>query len=558
MRTIVEFITAVALIAWVGSAMGAELSTNTSGRNTPPGSFEYAGALAFQEDLPVDRVVGTSEFPKLLVIKSIRFESTFGGRSWRVIASLGWLPVKEMTWKIKVELIDGENDVLKHFGDRESVFTTKSVDVNEASMRHAALELSEMTCQGRRHATRFRIHLGLLEEPSGGIDVVGGETDPIEITVLDQKSQKPIVDAVVIVSNVYFQDTNLPYQTIQVTNAQGRCQARLSHRLQKLSINAQRQGFSPITLERHAGPAEPIANLPERHVFEMRRGMSVGGIVQDTEGRGIDSAEVKLIATKEYSPSSRIVYVVRGCVRTDSEGRWEVEGIPFGVERITLGVKHPDYGGENGWSKRISGKALLNAQALKHRNVLAKGLTLAGNVYNDQGRPVERATVMLKQQSYDRIYTITDASGGFRLMCSKDEAAYRGESAVIVEAPGYAPALQPFDLQQQLRPLEYRLDRGRLVTVRVVDSNGQPLGGATLRARPLPEKNLGYIVSLAESERPGIFQVPNMPKNDIRFTVRKWDYFGARDQVMAASEDEVVIPLRQLPPMREINRRRER
>ena len=550
MRTSVEFITAVAMIAWVGSAVSAESGTHTSGRevgsNASPGSFVYEGALAFQEDLPVDRVVGTSKYPELLVVKSIRLENT-AGHAWSVTASVGWLPAKEITWQMKVELLDGNNQVLKNSGDPVSLFTAIPNDVNETSMRHATLKLSWITCRGRRHATRFRIHVKLLTEPSGGIDSVGGEMDPIEITVLDQESQKPMGDAVVIVGDFTYQDTDLPYQTIQVTNAQGRCQTRLPHKPNILLINAQKQGFSPITWENRPG-----SNLPERHVFEMRRGMSAGGIVQDSEGHGIASAEVNLQASTSARPGIILwpemnlqggMVSVSRCVHTDSEGRWKVEGLPFGVERIYLGIKHPDYGGNNGRKRRISGEALLNAQALNHSRVLAKGLTLTGNVYNDQGRPVERATVMLMQQSHDLIYTLTDESGGFRLMCSKDESDYRGASAVVVEAPDYAPALQPFDPQQNLRPLEFRLERGRTISFRVVNLDEQPIGGAEFSAKPLREHPY-YDIRMEDTEKLGIFKVPNMPNNDVRFTIMKRGYVSARDFVAAASEDEVSIHLR--------------
>ncbi len=503
---------------------------------------QFEGKLIFHQDLPVDLVSGMAEHPQLIEVKSIRFEATYGN-AWGVTARVGWLPVKDTSWQLTIEMLDEKGQVLRHSRDEPTILTCKAGAPDETKMLYADLDLDAMQDQGRRHATRFRVCLQPSQEQVSDTDSAGIDTHTLEIAVVDQENKKPIADAAVILSSSSIKGIYRPEKTLYSTNSQGRCNIKLAKgRLSMIQINAQKQGFAIIQKSwSNYGSSilgrVPLVNLPQSHVLEMVRAGSVGGIVQDTEGNPIEAAEVRCSASSEES--SGIIYIRRN-VKTDANGSWRVDGVPFETDRLALSLRHPEYGGDHSGSRRITGQALLNARALKHIEILKKGPTLRGKVINEQGEPVVRATVLMSQRSYSPMYTLTDASGAFQLVYSSDESAYREAPVLIVEAPGYVPVQRTIYIKPKMESLELRLTRGRSVSCRVVDNEGKPVAGALTVVKPLPE-NSRYSIWLKDTDKQGEFKVPNIPKNDIKLSILKSGYIAVRDFVVGPSENEVLI-----------------
>ena len=127
----------------------------------PPARYEFEGELVFSQELPVGLVAGTAEHPRLVEIESIRFEPTYGN-AWAVTARVGWLPVVEASWKLKAELLDAQGHVLRHSRDEEAIFTGTIARASQTTMRYVDLDMDAMHDQGRRHAARFRVRLGVF------------------------------------------------------------------------------------------------------------------------------------------------------------------------------------------------------------------------------------------------------------------------------------------------------------------------------------------------------------------------------------------------------------
>ncbi len=502
--------------------------------------MEYEGRFGLYEPLTVGITAGTPDNPELVRIEWIRFDPVYAN-AWRITARVDWLPVKETTWRLTIELLDAEGNILRHSRDEPTVFTCKAGTPGQTDIRYADLDLDAMMDQGRRHTARFRVHLVPSEER-----VTGENTHTLEIAVVDQDSREPLGNAAVVVSSSYLKETFRRNKALYVTDSQGRCRAKFARDgLTSIGVSAQKQDYCTIAKSwSNSGSwplgRTPIVNLPQRHVLEMVRASALGGIVRDKEGNPIAGAEVHLNAYLE-EPSG--IMTVDCAVRTDANGRWRVDGVFGEAERITLRVRHPDYGGDNGRNRHISRDALMNALAFKHVVTLDKGITITGRVFDNQERPVARATVMLAQQSYNAMYSLTDTSGAFRLACSNEPSDYPEAPAIIVEAPGYAPVQQTITLQPDSKPLEFRLQRGRSVTCRVVDVEGQPVAGAWTVVEPLPG-NRNYSVWLEDTGDRGEFQLPNAPQNDMKLTVGKEGYIAIRDHVVTVSENEIVVTMK--------------
>jgi len=520
-------------LSFVGSAVRV-----ASGAAKAPSEFE--GRLEFYKPLAAGMTAGTSEYPELLRIETVCFYTKYAN-AWGATARVGWLPVKDATWRLSIELLDTEGRILKHSRDEPTVFACKADGVSQTVMRYADLDLDAMHDQGRRHTARFRVRL----EPSEEL-ITGKDTHTLDVAVLDQESREPLADAAVVVRHSYVKEIFRRDKALYVTDSKGRCRITfVRNGLTMIDISAQKEDYCTMrkSWPNYGSSAlgrTQIVNLPQSHVLEMVRATALGGIVQDTDGNAVAGAEVHINVHSE-EPSGTI-YVNRA-VWTDAEGRWRVDGISGETERFTLQIRHHEYGGNNGRNKHISGDALVNARALKHVETLEEGLAITGRVLDDRGQPAAGATVMLAQQSYNAMHVLTDISGAFRLVCSSDPSDYPEAPVIIIEAPGYAPVQQPFALQPDPKPLEFRLQQGRSITCRVVDTKGQPVAGAWTVIEPLPGHR-DYSVWLKDTNDRAEFQIPNVPEDDVKLTVGKPGYITIRDHVLVSSEDEVVVTMK--------------
>ncbi len=507
---------------------------------------QFEGKLAFHHDIPIGLVAGTAEHPQLVEVKSIRFETKYGN-AWGVTARVGWLPVKDTTWQLKIELFDENGHVLSHSLDEATVFTCKAGGPGKTEMLYADMDLDPMQYQKRRHVTRFRISLEPSEEQVRTAQKADLKSHTLEVIIVDQESKAPIVDAAVVVERYYYlQDIYRRDKTLYPTDSQGRCYIKLTKNgLSTIRINAQKEGFCTIqkSWSNYSSSAigrAPLVNLPQQHVLEMVRAGSMGGIVKDIEGKVIEAVEVRFIAHTE-EPSG-IISIYR-TIQTDAKGCWRIDGVPLEPDSLSVGLRHSEYGGDNGRNRRITGEALLNARALKHAEVLKKGLTIKGRVLNEQGQPVPAATAMITSRSFNPMPALTDESGSFQLSCSADTSAYRESTALVIEAPGYAPVWQAIVPKPKFEPFEFRLTNGRSITCRAVDTEGRPIVGAWTVVEPIPE-NSSYSVGLENTDEQGEFQVPNVPKNEVKLTIGKQGYIAVRDVIVGPSEDEIVITMK--------------
>ena len=530
----------------IANAQGMDSSDTELTKSTLQAGYQFEGELIFHQDLSIGIIAGTSEHSKLVEVKSIRFESTYGN-AWGVTARVGWLPVIDATWKLKVELLDEKGRMLRNSRDEAVIFTGKAAKMGRTTIQYVDLDMDPMQDQGRRHAVRFRVCLESVEEQFDVTKTADMKTHTVEVVVVQQANKKPVPYASLILSSLYIRDSYRREQTLYTTDSQGRCQIRLNaEKLYSLSISAQKQGFATMFKSfSNYGSSDvgrlPLVNLPNSHTFEMLSASPVGGIVRDKEGNMIEGAEVRFEAYLD-DPSGRIS--IRRSVRTDANGQWRVEGVPSEVDRISIGLKHPEYGGDHGTNRYMTGEALLNARALKHVETLDKGITVTGQVLDGQGQPIAGATAMLAQRNSMPFFAITDPTGSFRFVCSGDRDTYGDVPTVVVEAPGYAPALKAIDIEPDPEPLEFRLTRGKTIKCRVVDSEGKPIADAWTVVQPLLPDYRDYDVWLEDTDQQGEFEIPNVPDSDINLTVGKQGYITIRDYVLVPSEDEFTIPMK--------------
>jgi hypothetical protein len=222
---------------------------------------------------------------------------------------------------------------------------------------------------------------------------------------------------------------------------------------------------------------------------------------------------------------------------------------------VSLGFKRTDYISDTWATRQIRGEDLSSLRDRMHVTTLTKSLAVSGRVLDDQGRPVPRAAVILapvqhEQFRYEHAWTLSNADGGFRFNCAgndrTDAIGDGGSTGVLVEMPGYVPSLQRVVVEPNLAPLEFRLSRGRPLTVRVVDANDRPIAGVNTVVGGLTEDR-DYGFWLDDTDDQGRVQIPNVPDREVLFTAMQDGYISVRGHVPPVSHDEQAVKMKPAP-----------
>jgi beta-lactamase regulating signal transducer with metallopeptidase domain/protocatechuate 3,4-dioxygenase beta subunit len=528
-------------------------------RGTERGARESVRDFVADREIPVGLVAGTPEHPRLAEVTWVRIDQTYDSGGWDLTARVGWSSVAEASWRIRVELLDDQGRVLPHPQDEPAIFTGKAGTPGRDGMRYARLALGPLRAEGRRRPAKVRVGLEAAQDPSRVPASDPSANRELVITAVDGRNQKPIPGATVIARASYRDDRGAGHFLLQSTDVRG--ESRIVYAksgLGGLIVIVEKDGYA-TTQEHWSSMASrmvvPVSALevPPQRVIEPAPAQPIGGLVQDGEGKPIANAQVKLDV---HSQRANGMVSLTCTTRTDTAGRWTVEGIPSDIDTVTLEFQHPEYVTDR--YIHVSGDQLAAAQGLTYVKHMDKGLTVSGRVLDDQGRPVPQAAVMLGPAYADRFCyghadTRTDSSGQFRFGCArdnrKDAAAHGGSTGVLVEAPGYVPALQCVVVDPNLAPLEFHLSRGRTVTVRVVDPNQHPLAGAWGVMYPLADDS-GYDARLQDTDEQGRVRIVNAPQGDVLLAIYKSGYLGGEDYMVPASEGEPVVTLTPAPRVR--------
>jgi hypothetical protein len=226
--------------------------------------------------------------------------------------------------------------------------------------------------------------------------------------------------------------------------------------------------------------------IPGEYLMALERGTTIGGVVTDEAGKPIAGADVTLMLEREGDrslglttvPGERAsLYDVH--VKTDPEGRWHFDQAPARLARVAVQLSHPDFVSDDPLSRREApAEAKLRDQSALM--VMTRGVAVAGRVVDPDGKPVAGAQVSLGLTRYGRGVPAakTGADGRFVLAnCRPGQQA-----TLIVKARGWAPYATQFWLNGPESDREVKLEPGRAMRIRVVDSKGEPIAGAMVSA----------------------------------------------------------------------------
>jgi len=271
-----------------------------------------------------------------------------------------------------------------------------------------------------------------------------------------------------------------PHNRDFVSDVNGQVELDVPETLYIYRVWARVKGYVPL----FAGWEEqdnPETSLPGEFTFRLKRGTVIGGIVQDEGGKPIKGATLEVRLKSGGDRDGRTGpdgWLAEGedLPTTDAEGRWTLDNIPAG-ENVAVGLKlgHPDYISDANWGTMQQEQGI-DMKALRARTATIKmrgGLAATGTVTDPEGKPIAGAVVVRGDNPY--------MEWGSQEVRTDDRGVYklpplpRGPLNVTVVARGWMPALKKVDITPGMKPVDFRLEAGKELRLRVVDRSGKPI-----------------------------------------------------------------------------------
>ncbi len=289
------------------------------------------------------------------------------------------------------------------------------------------------------------------------------------------------------------------------------------HLAGRFSLVAKPQNGSDSQLpEPKAVGATNTAPPPETPAFRLARGGTIGGVVQDEQGRPVANAAV-VAAGVEKDMVGKFTLAQWPTARTGADGRWVLSCAPSNFTGLTLTFQHPDFlpatyeqedaGGAGPLTVRADDLSRQKAVFRLHAGEELKGRVTAA------GAPVLDAQVTLflgETPAEGRRTARTDRDGHFAL-----RGLEAGPARLLVTAEGFAPKLQK--LGAKTNALTVALSRAKPLQAVVRDPSGQPVPHVLFELTPGGEQP--WLRHIAYTDVQGKFLWDSSPADSATFLV---------------------------------------
>jgi thiol-disulfide isomerase/thioredoxin/protocatechuate 3,4-dioxygenase beta subunit len=384
----------------------------------------------------------------------------------------------------------------------------------------------------------------------------------MRVQVLDMDG-KPIARASLFVNASEVERSGkFPSKTYR-TDSQGEVDVRLPNRLRILRIWASKPGYVPQFLNFAEGTHQEGKSLPGSYRFYLETGERIGGTVVDQDDQPVARAKVQVrvdVSEPDWdserpwgsSPDPIIsTWLAYGseAIMTDSLGRWQISNAPANRGskdyEFRLQVSHPDFSGDTRWGELQEQQGVTTAQLREGtaKIKLDPGLKIHGKVTGPDGAPITAGLVSWHDQPYftEGVHEIAiDDSGHYRTLPLRP-----GQYPVTVLAPGYAPQQVKFVLAATTTELNFQLDAGKQIELKIVDHSGHPIPDAYVGIGPWRGSHAIYNErhsNVPNSKIPiradsaGIYRWDWAPEDSVVYRIGTSDYATAEVALVARDE----------------------
>ncbi|HSY44115.1 MAG TPA: sigma-70 family RNA polymerase sigma factor, partial [Candidatus Acidoferrum sp.] len=344
---------------------------------------------------------------------------------------------------------------------------------------------------------------------------------------------------------------NVKHKKLLHATRMGICKVPIPDHTTELSLVSERDGFADTLLDWHPDHGEQI---PAQYTLSLARAVPIGGTVIGPDGNPVAGAEVGFgnqpdpgLQTRPQSDDFSWPFWITAT--TDSQGHWQINRIGKEAIRTADGhASHPEFV-ESSFiylSSDLEAKAQLLAGTYTFR--LGQAVTVQGIVKDPAGNPVPNA----------RLQVGPNGDSGTRKGKSQSNGTFSirgckpGQTVITAQSTGYAPATLDVDLTNDSGPLELLLRPGKVLKLRVVDRNGNPVAhaGAWLDTYqhglivPGHKQPLWPQVDFnRRTDANGRLEWDGAPAGDLEFQISADGYLGSEDVTLQADGTEHLITL---------------
>ncbi|HSZ56625.1 MAG TPA: carboxypeptidase regulatory-like domain-containing protein [Tepidisphaeraceae bacterium] len=311
-------------------------------------------------------------------------------------------------------------------------------------------------------------------------------------------------------------------------DAKGEARVQIPLKFRQLRLDLNKDGFVQYSVNLGDNPR----GLPftETYTAHMLPGTAIGGVVQDENGKPVEGVKVIFEAMYSLPDHPDKTCNGSGVAKTDAQGRWTFAGAPAEPQQmIMVAAQHPDFLlSSSHQNLGMSQFAQLKKKELV--TVIRRGISVPGTVTDKDGRPIAKARI--GQDSLGLVNgTVSDEQGKFVL-----RGVESGKRQMMASAEGYvAQEIDCAVSAGDVKPLEFKLLKGKEIRGRVVDGNGKPISGVSISF--VPFKQYPRMNSYAITDADGQFVWNGAPDTPVTASLYKQGYMRLGNQTWTAGTD---------------------
>ncbi|MCA9011765.1 MAG: carboxypeptidase regulatory-like domain-containing protein, partial [Planctomycetaceae bacterium] len=253
------------------------------------------------------------------------------------------------------------------------------------------------------------------------------------------------------------------YGTMLLTDERGQLHFQRPANTDSLNVFVRMPGYGPYAAEWRL--ADGSNGIPDSFTMELEAAWTVTGQVVDEAGKPVAGAQVSPSVDFRKRPGDERELGVGTDLTTDANGVWRYELVPHSKDYVHVGIDYPDYAPNRLSLQRAEYEAM--PDVAPKTIVLAKGLSVAGTVTDENGKPIENALVRTKYANEIR-EAKTDLDGKYTITGCEPKV-----SRIVCSATGRARELHEVLIDQAMAPVNFTLPPGPHVRIRVLDDIGK-------------------------------------------------------------------------------------
>jgi len=339
------------------------------------------------------------------------------------------------------------------------------------------------------------------------------------------------------------------------TDESGVCPIPLpTSRFRRLDVGAMKNGY---VARFYTWRYDKSETRPDEYTLRLGRAISTGGWVKNENGEPVKNAEILFAylgtgdsTAREFVPE-RVGYIdPLSVAKTGLDGGWTCNVLPTNFSKIRIEVINSEYPGK-GWgvigeteTERDNSVKLADLVAGSAVFVLEKGITLTGQVVDEQSNAVAGASVGWKSGSEK---VTTDPKGFFtvnNISWNNKTNAQEMKLELAINAQGFAPKLESVYVKSNQVSCMIVMKKGALLKIKVVDQNGEVLSNARVCWMGWNGESLyGSFGHDDHTDINGVCEWADAPAGILRFEVLHSGFMSSRENMAQADGKEYVIKL---------------